>query len=68
MFPLDYLALFLHSESMSFFLFLQMPASQKSVSSETRCKPQPEPQTSHDSEKDAPLLSEPRRVKIFDGG
>uniref|UniRef100_A0A3P9J0A9 Zinc finger protein 40 n=1 Tax=Oryzias latipes TaxID=8090 RepID=A0A3P9J0A9_ORYLA len=49
-------------------VMLKMPASQKSVSSETRCKPQPEPQTSHDSEKDAPLLSEPRRVKIFDGG
>uniref|UniRef100_A0A3P9MDI8 Zinc finger protein 40 n=1 Tax=Oryzias latipes TaxID=8090 RepID=A0A3P9MDI8_ORYLA len=49
-------------------VMLKMPASQKSVSSETRCKPQPEPQTSHDSEKDVPLLSEPRRVKIFDGG
>ncbi|RVE66671.1 hypothetical protein OJAV_G00109550 [Oryzias javanicus] len=49
-------------------VMLKMPASHKSVSAETRIKPHPEAQTSHDSEKDGLLSSEPRRVKIFDGG
>uniref|UniRef100_A0A146Z623 HIVEP zinc finger 1 n=1 Tax=Fundulus heteroclitus TaxID=8078 RepID=A0A146Z623_FUNHE len=42
--------------------------TQKSVSAETRGKPQPEPQKSNDSEKEAAPSAEPRRVKIFDGG
>ncbi|KAF6719901.1 Zinc finger protein 40 [Oryzias melastigma] len=49
-------------------VIIKMPASQKSVSAEAISKPQPEAQTSHDSEKDGSVSSEPRRVKIFDGG
>ncbi|KAM4538803.1 zinc finger protein 40 isoform 2-T2 [Odontesthes bonariensis] len=46
----------------------RVPITQKSVSAEPRSKLQPEPQSSNDSEKDAAPSSEPRRVKIFDGG
>uniref|UniRef100_A0A3Q2FCQ9 HIVEP zinc finger 1 n=1 Tax=Cyprinodon variegatus TaxID=28743 RepID=A0A3Q2FCQ9_CYPVA len=42
--------------------------TQKSVSAETRGKLQPEPQTSNDSEKEVAPSTEPRRIKIFDGG
>lgn len=49
-------------------LFLQVPVTQKTGPAESRGKPQPEPQSSNDSDKDAALSTEPRRVKIFDGG
>lgn len=51
-----------------FLSFLQMPITQKSVSVETRSKGQPETQASNDSDKDLASKTEPRRVKIFDGG
>ncbi|XP_026156597.1 zinc finger protein 40 isoform X2 [Mastacembelus armatus] len=44
------------------------PVAQKSVSVETRSKLQPESQASNDSDKDLVSKTEPRRVKIFDGG
>ncbi|XP_061597201.1 zinc finger protein 40 [Cololabis saira] len=47
----------------------KVPVTQKpgsAGSAEARRKPQPEPQSSNDSDKDA--STEPRRVKIFDGG
>lgn len=50
------------------FLFLQVPIIQKSLSVETRSKVLPESQASNDSEKEATSKTEPRRVKIFDGG
>uniref|UniRef100_A0A1A7Y421 Immunodeficiency virus type I enhancer binding protein 1 n=1 Tax=Iconisemion striatum TaxID=60296 RepID=A0A1A7Y421_9TELE len=46
----------------------KLPITGKSVSPKTRTKPQPEAQTSNDSDKDATPSTEPRRVKIFDGG
>ncbi|XP_047238853.1 zinc finger protein 40 isoform X1 [Girardinichthys multiradiatus] len=46
----------------------KVPVTQKSVSAETRCKLQSEPQTSNDSDKEVAPSAEPRRVKIFDGG
>ncbi|XP_028279117.1 zinc finger protein 40 isoform X2 [Parambassis ranga] len=46
----------------------RLPLTQKSVSVETRTKVQPEAQTSNDSDKDPASTTEPRRVKIFDGG
>lgn len=48
-------------------IFLQVPITQKSVTAENRSKVQPETQLSNDSEKDL-SKTEPRRVKIFDGG
>ncbi|XP_071355959.1 zinc finger protein 40 isoform X2 [Trachinotus anak] len=46
----------------------RVPITQRSVSVETRGKVQPENQTSNDSDKDLVSKTEPRRVKIFDGG
>ncbi|XP_039978688.1 zinc finger protein 40 isoform X3 [Xiphias gladius] len=46
----------------------RVPIAQRSVSVETRGKVQPENQASNDSDKDLVSKSEPRRVKIFDGG
>nr|XP_046274400.1 zinc finger protein 40 isoform X2 [Scatophagus argus] len=46
----------------------RVPVKQKSTSVETRSKAQPESQASNDSEKDMVSKTEPRRVKIFDGG
>ncbi|XP_029022089.1 zinc finger protein 40 isoform X2 [Betta splendens] len=46
----------------------KMPITQKSASVETRCKGQPETQSSNDSDKDMSSKTEQRRVKIFDGG
>ncbi|XP_047461822.1 zinc finger protein 40 isoform X2 [Mugil cephalus] len=46
----------------------KVPITQKSVSVETRSKVQPETQASNDSDKDLASATEPRRVKIFDGG
>lgn len=48
--------------------FFQMPVTQKSVSVEARSKMQPESQASKDSEKEGATKTEPRRIKIFDGG
>ncbi|KAM7373474.1 hypothetical protein PAMP_008322 [Pampus punctatissimus] len=42
--------------------------TQKSLSVETRSKVQPETQASNESDKDVASKTEPRRVKIFDGG
>lgn len=42
--------------------------TQKSISVETRSKGPPETQTSNESDKDVASKTEPRRVKIFDGG
>ncbi len=47
---------------------MQVPITQKSSSVETRSKVQPENQASNDSDKDMASKTEPRRVKIFDGG
>ncbi|KAM9384706.1 LOW QUALITY PROTEIN: zinc finger protein 40 [Pholidichthys leucotaenia] len=49
-------------------VMLKVPVTQKSVSVETRSKVQPETQVSNDSDKDLTPTTEPRRVKIFDGG
>ncbi|XP_038579971.1 zinc finger protein 40 isoform X1 [Micropterus salmoides] len=46
----------------------RVPITQKSISVETRSKVQPETQASNDSDKDSASKTEPRRVKIFDGG
>ncbi|KAJ4927773.1 hypothetical protein JOQ06_015575 [Pogonophryne albipinna] len=46
----------------------RVPIIQKSLSVETRSKVLPESQASNDSEKEATSKTEPRRVKIFDGG
>ncbi|XP_044192420.1 zinc finger protein 40 [Thunnus albacares] len=46
----------------------RLPITQKSVSIETRSKVQPETQASSESDKDLASKTEPRRVKIFDGG
>lgn len=46
----------------------KVPLIQKSKSVESRNKPQPEIQTSLESDKDPATKTEPRRVKIFDGG
>ncbi|KAF7211408.1 zinc finger protein 40 isoform X1 [Nothobranchius furzeri] len=46
----------------------KLPVTGKSASPKTRIKPQPEAQTSNESDKDATPSTEPRRVKIFDGG
>ncbi|XP_029369433.1 zinc finger protein 40 isoform X2 [Echeneis naucrates] len=46
----------------------RVPITQRSVSVETRGKVQTENQTSNDSDKDLVSKTEPRRVKIFDGG
>ncbi|XP_051811614.1 zinc finger protein 40 isoform X1 [Acanthochromis polyacanthus] len=46
----------------------RIPITQKSASVETRSKVQPETQASNDSDKDLASTTEPRRVKIFDGG
>ena len=53
------------NECITLFL-LQLPITQRSVS--PRGKVQPESQTSNDSDKDLVPKTEPRRVKIFDGG
>ncbi|XP_075995347.1 zinc finger protein 40 isoform X2 [Genypterus blacodes] len=45
----------------------RVPKTQKSTTAENRIKVQPETQLSNDSEKDS-SKTEPRRVKIFDGG
>ncbi|KAK2830640.1 hypothetical protein Q5P01_018571 [Channa striata] len=49
-------------------VMLKMPVTEKSVSVETRSKGPPETQASNDSDKDLASKTEPRRVKIFDGG
>ncbi|KAM8840134.1 zinc finger protein 40 isoform 2-T5 [Spinachia spinachia] len=46
----------------------RVPITQKSVSPESRSKVQPETQGSSESDKDVASKTEPRRVKIFDGG
>ncbi|XP_034560430.1 zinc finger protein 40 isoform X2 [Notolabrus celidotus] len=46
----------------------KVPIAQKSVSVETRSKVPPETQASSESDKDLASKTEPRRVKIFDGG
>ncbi|KAM6974586.1 zinc finger protein 40 isoform 1-T2 [Tautogolabrus adspersus] len=46
----------------------QLPITQKPNSAETRNKVTPEPQASIESDKDVASKTEPRRVKIFDGG
>ncbi|XP_051247307.1 zinc finger protein 40 isoform X1 [Dicentrarchus labrax] len=46
----------------------RVPITQKSTSVETRSKVQPETQASSESDKDMASKTEPRRVKIFDGG
>uniref|UniRef100_UPI0037E94AF5 zinc finger protein 40 isoform X2 n=1 Tax=Semicossyphus pulcher TaxID=241346 RepID=UPI0037E94AF5 len=46
----------------------RVPITQKSVSVESRNKLPPETQASSESEKDLASKTEPRRVKIFDGG
>ncbi|XP_063755456.1 zinc finger protein 40 isoform X1 [Eleginops maclovinus] len=46
----------------------RVPITQKSLSVETRCKVLPETQASNESEKEAASKTEPRRIKIFDGG
>lgn len=48
--------------------FLQVPITQKSTSIETRSKVQPETQANNESDKEMASKTEPRRVKIFDGG
>lgn len=45
-----------------------MPVPQKSASVETRSKVQPESQANKESDKELASKTEPRRVKIFDGG
>lgn len=45
-----------------------MPVTQKSVSVETRSKVQPDSQASKESDKEVATKTEPRRIKIFDGG
>lgn len=50
------------------FLLLQLQVTQRSVSAEGRAKVQPESQASTDVDKDLASKTEPRRVKIFDGG
>lgn len=45
-----------------------MPVTQKSVSVETRSKVQPDSQASKESDKEGATKTEPRRIKIFDGG
>ncbi|XP_041665916.1 zinc finger protein 40 [Cheilinus undulatus] len=49
-------------------VMLRVPITQKSISAETRNKVPPETQASNESDKDLALKTEPRRVKIFDGG
>ncbi|KAK9526565.1 hypothetical protein VZT92_015256 [Zoarces viviparus] len=46
----------------------RVPIIQKSISVESRSKVQPEPQASSESDKEVASKTEPRRVKIFDGG
>ncbi|KAM9839057.1 zinc finger protein 40 [Aulostomus maculatus] len=46
----------------------KVPVTQRSISVETRSKVKPEMQTSSESDKDLASKTEPRRVKIFDGG
>ncbi|XP_023266138.1 zinc finger protein 40 [Seriola lalandi dorsalis] len=46
----------------------RVPITRRSVSAEPRGKVQPENQTSNDSDKELVSKTEPRRVKIFDGG
>lgn len=46
----------------------RVPITQKSASVETRSKVLPETQASNESDKDVASKTEPRRVKIFDGG
>ncbi|XP_042362785.1 zinc finger protein 40 isoform X2 [Plectropomus leopardus] len=46
----------------------RVPITQKSISVETRSKVLPETQASSESDKDVAAKTEPRRVKIFDGG
>ncbi|XP_059205115.1 zinc finger protein 40 [Centropristis striata] len=46
----------------------RVPITKKSISVETRSKVPPESQTSNESDKDVAAKTEPRRVKIFDGG
>ncbi|XP_034401865.1 zinc finger protein 40 isoform X1 [Cyclopterus lumpus] len=46
----------------------RVPIIQKSVSVENRSKVQPETPASNESDKDVASKTEPRRVKIFDGG
>ncbi|XP_070840070.1 zinc finger protein 40 isoform X1 [Chaetodon trifascialis] len=46
----------------------RVPITKKSTPVETRSKVQPESQTSNESDKDMSSKTEPRRVKIFDGG
>ncbi|XP_031730679.1 zinc finger protein 40 isoform X3 [Anarrhichthys ocellatus] len=46
----------------------RVPITQKSISVESRSKVQPEPQASIESDKEVVSKTEPRRVKIFDGG
>ncbi|XP_049890070.1 zinc finger protein 40 isoform X2 [Epinephelus moara] len=46
----------------------RVPITQKSASVETRSKVLPETQASNESDKDMASKTEPRRVKIFDGG
>ncbi|XP_054461783.1 zinc finger protein 40 [Anoplopoma fimbria] len=46
----------------------KVPITQNSISVESRSKVQPETQASNESDKDMASKTEPRRVKIFDGG
>ncbi|TMS18661.1 Zinc finger protein 40 [Larimichthys crocea] len=46
----------------------KVPITQKSTSIETRSKVQPETQANNESDKEMASKTEPRRVKIFDGG
>lgn len=46
----------------------RLPITQRSVAVDSRVKVQPENQASNDSDKDLVSKTEPRRVKIFDGG
>ncbi|XP_068431342.1 zinc finger protein 40 isoform X2 [Clinocottus analis] len=46
----------------------RVPMTQKSISVESRSKVQPETPASNESDKDVASKTEPRRVKIFDGG
>ncbi|XP_037650098.1 zinc finger protein 40 [Sebastes umbrosus] len=46
----------------------RLPITQKSISVESRSKVLPESQASHESDKEVASKTEPRRVKIFDGG
>lgn len=50
------------------YVSLQLPVTKRSTPVETRSKAQPETQASNESEKDVASKTEPRRVKIFDGG